>query len=131
MASNYPPGFSGAPGAADMVEQRCPNGHTWEAPMFPELGGLFYVDEETGPYCPVCGEQHDEDAPEPSRAAVEVFYYRGDWDGGRFAQAACKPCKLVFNSGHHYPVTPDGLTLAQRQCDGHNAIHHQPNAEDK
>jgi len=56
------------PGALDideeMVEHKCPQGHTWKVPMISELGGSFYPSEyeETGPICPICGEMDIEAA---------------------------------------------------------------------
>ena len=52
----YPPGcVTYTP--PQYLEQRCCNGHSWEARMFWELGGWFYSDEDNGPYCPECGEE--------------------------------------------------------------------------
>jgi hypothetical protein len=58
----YPPGALEI--GEEMVEHKCPKGHTWEVPMITELGGLFYPSEyeEKGPICPVCGEMDIEAA---------------------------------------------------------------------
>lgn len=56
MSSNLPPGCSGDYRFDDAVPQNCANGHTWTAPMYFELGGWFYSDENAGPVCPVCGQ---------------------------------------------------------------------------
>lgn len=53
----YPPGESGRPSSEYISSQRCKNGHRWEARMFDELGGSFYVNEDEA-YCPKC---HQED----------------------------------------------------------------------
>lgn len=55
--SNYPPGMTtGRSGTDWKVPQMCEHGHVWTTPMFNELGGGFYVDEDNGPVCPQCGE---------------------------------------------------------------------------
>jgi hypothetical protein len=53
--SNLPPG-GGFYRSGETICCKCPNGHTWEAPAFFEMGGYFFVNEETGPVCPECGE---------------------------------------------------------------------------
>jgi hypothetical protein len=52
--SNYPPGISIRGGTDFKVPQTCESEHVWTTPMFNELGGGFYVDEDSGPVCPVC-----------------------------------------------------------------------------
>jgi hypothetical protein len=52
MLSNYPPGMSLAISTDYEVPRTCQNGHVWTTPMYSELGGGFYVDENWGPVCP-------------------------------------------------------------------------------
>lgn len=54
MLSNLPPGGGFYRGPEDVL-QGCSNGHKWTTPMFFEMGGWFYCDEDKGPVCPVCG----------------------------------------------------------------------------
>lgn len=42
-----------------MTAQVCELHHQWYAPMFFELGGWFYANEEMA-YCPRCGRECDE-----------------------------------------------------------------------
>ena len=44
----------------DNVVHVCPNDHEWEVPMFYELGGWFYFDDDDQ-FCPECGEAGDPD----------------------------------------------------------------------
>lgn len=52
MTGNLPPGAGGSSWAT--IDCECVNGHAWAAPAISELGGLFYVDDERGPFCPEC-----------------------------------------------------------------------------
>jgi hypothetical protein len=54
--SNYPPGFSGRPSTPELRTQACINGHRWNAQMYDELGGGFYLDEDDAD-CPTCGQE--------------------------------------------------------------------------
>jgi hypothetical protein len=65
--SNYPPGFSGGIESEDIIPLQCPNcAHLWPAPMFFELGGWFYYDDEDA-FCPKCNTEGVEDKiPSPT-----------------------------------------------------------------
>lgn len=51
--------------------QMCSCGHVWTTPMFNQLGGGFYVDENNGPICPVCGNLDSGD-PELAEKRLEA-----------------------------------------------------------
>jgi len=71
---NLPPGVNNYGDWADVTDQCCVNGHVWEACMYNELGGGFYVNEDDV-YCPECGEydgRHERD--NEIRERVEKIY---------------------------------------------------------
>lgn len=50
--SNYPPGFTGGVESRELVKFECPScGATWSAPMYYELGGWFFEDDDDS-VCP-------------------------------------------------------------------------------
>lgn len=66
--------MSNLPAGADRVTHsvivcRCRFGHQWEPPVYSELGGVWFVDEERGPFCPVC---HYVDVDSCATSALEL-----------------------------------------------------------